>query len=239
MGELYMVATPIGNLGDITLRALETLKAVDLIACEDTRRTLQLLNRFSIAKKLISCRTQNEAAAAQTVCRALEAGQSVAYCSDAGTPGVSDPGARLAQIVRQNGFRVVPIPGASAVTALISVSATESKGFRFEGFLSPKEGRRKRRLEELMNGDVPFILYESPFRIIKLLHNIADTDSERLITVGRELTKQHEEIVEGTAEKVLNLFESRNMIKGEWVLLINGKKELKSEIKKTDNKKER
>ena len=206
MGELYMVATPIGNLGDITLRALETLKSVDLIACEDTRRTLQLLNRFSIAKKLISCRAQN---------------------------------ARLAQTVRRNGFRVVPVPGASAVTALISVAAAEGKGFRFEGFLSPKEGRRKRRLEELMDGDVPFILYESPFRIIKLLRNIADTDSERLITVGRELTKQHEEIVEGTAETVLNLFESRNMIKGEWVLLINGKKELKSEIKKTDNKKER
>ena len=234
MGELYMVATPIGNLGDITLRALETLKAVDLIACEDTRRTLQLLNRFSIAKKL-----QNEAAAAQTVCRALEAGQSVAYCSDAGTPGVSDPGARLAQTVRRNGFRVVPVPGASAVTALISVAAAEGKGFRFEGFLSPKEGRRKRRLEELMDGDVPFILYESPFRIIKLLRNIADTDSERLVTVGRELTKQHEEIAEGTAASILNLFESRDVVKGEWVLLINGKKELKSEIKKTDNRKER
>ena len=218
MGELYMVATPIGNLGDITLRALETLKAVDLIACEDTRRTLQLLNRFSIA---------------------LEAGQSVAYCSDAGTPGVSDPGARLAQTVRQNGFRVVPVPGASAVTALISVAAAEGKGFRFEGFLSPKEGRRKRRLEELMDGDVPFILYESPFRIIKLLRNIADTDSERLVTVGRELTKQHEEIAEGTAASILNLFESRDVVKGEWVLLINGKKELKSEIKKTDNRKER
>ena len=137
MGELYMVATPIGNLGDITLRALETLKSVDLIACEDTRRTLQLLNRFSIAKKLISCRAQNEAAAAQTVCRALEAGQSVAYCSDAGTPGISDPGARLAQTVRRNGFRVVPVPGASAVTALISVAAAEGKGFRFEFLALP------------------------------------------------------------------------------------------------------
>ena len=163
----------------------------------------------------------------------------MAYCSDAGTPGVSDPGARLAQIVRQNGFRVVPVPGASAVTALISVAAAEGKGFRFEGFLSPKEGRRKRRLEELMDGDVPFILYESPFRIIKLLRNIADTDSERLVTVGRELTKQHEEIAEGTAASILNLFESRDVVKGEWVLLINGKKELKSEIKKTDNRKER
>lgn len=222
---MYIVATPIGNLGDITLRALETLKAVDLIACEDTRHTLQLLNRFAITKKLISCRAQNEEAAAQTVCRYLEKGQSVAYCSDAGTPGVSDPGTRLARIVRENGFRVVPIPGVSAVTALVSVAGAEGKGFRFEGFLSPKEGRRKRRLEELMEGDVPFILYESPFRLVKLLQNITDIDSERFVTVGRELTKQHEEIAEGTASVVLEIFRSRDAVKGESVILINGKKD--------------
>lgn len=218
-----MVATPIGNLGDITLRALETLKTVDLIACEDTRHTLQLLNHFSISKKLISCRAQNEATAAQTICRCLEKGQKVAYCSDAGTPGVSDPGIRLARIVRENGFRVVPIPGACAATALISVAGAEGKGFRFEGFLSPKEGRRKRRLEELMAEEVPFILYESPFRLVKLLVNISDIDSERFVSVGRELTKQHEEIVEGKAAVVLEIFSSRETIKGESVILINGK----------------
>lgn len=225
MSELYMVATPIGNLGDITLRALETLKAVEVIACEDTRHTLQLLNHFSISKKLISCRSQNEESAAQTVCRYLEKGQSVAYCSDAGTPGISDPGTRLARIVRENGFRVVPIPGVSAVTALVSVAGVDGKGFRFEGFLSPKEGRRKRRLEELMEDDVPFILYESPFRLVKLLQNITDIDSERFVTVGRELTKRHEEIAEGSAATVLHLFQNRDTVKGESVILINGKKD--------------
>lgn len=224
MGVLYMVATPIGNLGDITLRALEILKAVDVIACEDTRHTLQLLNHFSISKKLISCRAQNETVAADTVCQYLKKNQSVAFCSDAGTPGISDPGARLAQIVREKGYSVIPIPGVSAVTALMSVASVDGKGFRFEGFLSPKDGKRKRRLQQLMDGDVPFILYESPFRVLKLLENITDIDRERGVLVGRELTKKHEEIVEGAAESVLALFKEREIIKGEWILLINCKK---------------
>ena len=146
MSELYIVATPIGNLGDITFRALETFKAVDVIAAEDTRHTLELLTHFEIRKPLVSCRAQNEEAAATKIIRLLDSGQTVAYASDAGTPGISDPGAVLAGLVRKAGHRVVPIPGASAFAALASVAGAGGKTLVFEGFLSPKPGRRRSRL---------------------------------------------------------------------------------------------
>ena len=188
MSELYIVGTPIGNLDDITFRAIETFKKVDFIACEDTRHTLQLLNHFEIKKPLISCRAQNEKVAGEKIVQLLKEGHSVAYASDAGTPGISDPGAVLVDIVRDAGFRVTPIPGASAFATLISAAGSGGKTLIFEGFLSPKPGRRRSRLKELLATGDAVIIYESPFRITKLLSDIADIDSERRVVVGRELT---------------------------------------------------
>ena len=147
---LYIVGTPIGNLGDITYRAVETLKSVDYIAAEDTRHTLQLLNHFEIKKPLISCRAQNERTAGEKIVKLLDEGNSVAYASDAGTPGISDPGAVLVDLVVAAGHDVVPVPGASAFATLISAAGSGGKTVIFEGFLSPKPGKRRSRLRELM-----------------------------------------------------------------------------------------
>lgn len=222
VSTLYIVGTPIGNLGDITYRALETFKTVDVIACEDTRHTLQLLTHFEIRKPLVSCRARNEEVAAQKIVRLLDEGQTVAYASDAGTPGISDPGAVLVDAAREAGHKVVPIPGASAFVSLVSVAGTGGKTLIFEGFLSPKPSRRRSRLKELMSMGYAFILYESPFRIVKLLQDIADIQCERRIVVGRELTKLHEEIVEGTAAEVLEDFAGRNKVLGEFVVFVSG-----------------
>ena len=219
-----MVATPIGNLGDITFRALETFKAVDVVAAEDTRHTLELLTHFDIRKPLISCRAQNEESASQKIIALLDEGQRVAYASDAGTPGVSDPGEVLAGLARKAGHTVVPIPGPSAFAALVSVAGTGGKTLVFEGFLSPKPGRRKKRLQELMARDEAIVLYESPFRIVKLLADVSDIDSGRRVVVGRELTKLHEEITEGTASEVLADYSSREKVLGEFAVFISGMK---------------
>ena len=224
MSELFIVATPIGNLGDITYRAIETLKSVDYVAAEDTRHTLQLLNHFEIKKPMISCRAQNEAEVSKKIIALMEEGKSIAFASDAGTPGISDPGAVLVSEVRKAGFNVVPIPGASAFATLVSVAGTGGKTIIFEGFLSPKPGRRKNRVKELLLTGAAFVLYESPFRIIKLLNDIADIDSNRRVVVGRELTKLHEEIVDGTAKEVYEDFASRTKILGEFAIFISGNK---------------
>ena len=224
MSELFIVATPIGNLGDITYRAIETFKSVDYIAAEDTRHTLQLLNHFEIKKPLISCRAQNEAEVSKKIIALMEEGKSIAFASDAGTPGISDPGAVLVSEVRKAGFNVVPIPGASAFATLVSVAGTGGKTIIFEGFLSPKPGRRKNRVKELLLTGVAFVLYESPFRIVKLLNDIADIDSNRRVVVGRELTKLHEEIVDGTAKEVYEDFASRTKILGEFAIFVSGNK---------------
>ena len=232
---LYIVGTPIGNLGDITFRALETFKSVDVIACEDTRHTLQLLTHFEIRKPLVSCRSQNEQEAAQKIIHLLDEGQTVAYASDAGTPGISDPGAVLVASVRTAGHNVVPIPGPSAFITLVSVAGVGGKTLMFEGFLSPKPGRRRSRLRELMDTGYAFVLYESPFRIVKLLADIADIEYERHVVVGRELTKLHEEIVEGTATEVHADFAARNKILGEFVVFVSGNKKAQLLDENTDN----
>jgi 16S rRNA (cytidine1402-2'-O)-methyltransferase len=221
VSTLYIVGTPIGNLGDITFRAVETFKSVDVVAAEDTRHTLQLLNHLEIKKPLVSCRSQNEEVASQKIIKMLDEGQTVAYASDAGTPGISDPGAILAGLARKAGHTVVPIPGASAFASLVSVAGAGGKTLVFEGFLSPKPGRRRSRLKELMEMEAAIVLYESPFRIVKLLTDIADIDSERRVVVGRELTKMHEEIVEGTAQELLENFASRSKIQGEFAVFIS------------------
>ncbi|MBQ6056814.1 MAG: 16S rRNA (cytidine(1402)-2'-O)-methyltransferase [Treponema sp.] len=235
MSTLYIVGTPIGNLGDITYRAVETFKNVDVIAAEDTRHTLQLLNHLEIKKPLISCRSQNESVAAQKIIKLLDEGQSVAYASDAGTPGISDPGAVLATMVRGAGHTVVPIPGPSAFATLVSVAGAGGKTLIFEGFLSPKPGRRRSRLRELLATGDAVVLYESPFRIVKLLTDIADIDKGRRVVVGRELTKLHEEIVEGTAEEMKQNFAERSKILGEFAIFISGNKNAQLSEDDADN----
>lgn len=224
MSELYIVGTPIGNLGDITFRALETFKSVDVIAAEDTRHTLELLTHFEIRKPLVSCRAQNEGFASEKIIQMLDQGQKVAYASDAGTPGISDPGAVLAEKARSAGHRVIPIPGPSAFATLASVAGSGGKTLVFEGFLSPKPGRRRSRLRELMGTPAACIVYESPFRVVKLLADIAEIDGERRIVVGRELTKLHEEINDGTAKEIYEDYSSRSKVLGEFAVFISGNK---------------
>ena len=235
MSTLYIVGTPIGNLGDITFRAVETFKSVDVIAAEDTRHTLQLLNHLEVKKPLISCRSQNESVAGQKIIKILDEGQNVAYASDAGTPGVSDPGAVLAGLARAAGHTVVPIPGPSAFASLVSVAGAGGKTLIFEGFLSPKPGRRRSRLRELLATGDAVVLYESPFRVVKLLTDIADIESSRRVVVGRELTKLHEEIIEGTAAEMRDEFASRDKVLGEFAVFISGIKKTQLSEEKSDN----
>lgn len=234
MSTLYIVGTPIGNLGDITYRAVETLKNVDVVAAEDTRHTLQLLTHLEIRKPLISCRAQNEKIAAQKIIQLMDEGKNIAFASDAGTPGISDPGAILAGLVRKAGHSVVPIPGPSAFATLASVAGAGGKTLIFEGFLSPKPGKRRSRLKELLSTEDAIVLYESPFRIVKLLTDITDIDNNRRVVVGRELTKLHEEIVEGTAAELRDDFTSRASIKGEFAVFISGIKKVQLSDESTD-----
>lgn len=227
MGELYIVGTPIGNLGDITLRALETLKSVDTIACEDTRHTLKLLSHFAISKPLISCHANDEARAAARIVSLLAAGKKVAYCTDAGTPGLSDPGAVLVREARAAGHDIIPIPGPSAFATLVSVSGFGGRGLLFDGFPSPKAARRRARLAALLAREEAFLLYESPFRIAKLLTDIASLEPDRQVCLGRELTKIHEQIVVGRAADLAARLEGREGApipeKGEFAVLVSGK----------------
>lgn len=218
------MATPIGNLGDITFRAVEILKSVDTVACEDTRQTLKLLNHLGISVRLLSCRSQNEGIAADKVIKILDEGRTVAFASDAGTPAVSDPGAVLVRSVVNAGHQVIPIPGPSAFSSLVSVSGGLDKTVVFEGFLSPKPGRRRSRLKELVDSENAFVIYESPFRILKFLQDLADLDGERYLCVGREMTKFHEEYLRGSVLELLNILKTRESQKGEFSIYISGKK---------------
>jgi 16S rRNA (cytidine1402-2'-O)-methyltransferase len=222
MATLYIIGTPIGNLGDISFRAVETLKKADLVACEDTRRTLKLLSHLGIRVKMLSCRSQNEEFAAEKVIEALNQGQTAAYASDAGTPALSDPGAALVRLAATAGHNVIRIPGPSAFAALVSVSGGRDKTVVFEGFLSPKPGRRRSRLRELMALDAACVLYESPFRILRLLEDIAEIDSKRYVCVGREMTKVHEEYVRGTAGEIFAVFSQKKEQIGEFSVFVSG-----------------
>jgi 16S rRNA (cytidine1402-2'-O)-methyltransferase len=224
VSKLYIIGTPIGNLGDISFRAAETLKTVDLVACEDTRRTLKLLSHLGIRVKLISCRAQNEEIAAERVISALNEGKTAAYASDAGTPALSDPGAVLARRAAEAGHEVLPLPGPSAFAALLSVAGGMDKSVLFEGFLSPKAGRRRSRLKELLALDSAFVLYESPFRILKLLDDLAEIDDTRYVCVGREMTKVHEEYLRGSAAQIRGILVEKNSQIGEFSLYVSGKK---------------
>lgn len=220
MSTLYIVATPIGNLADMTYRAVEVLANVEIIACEDTRHTQNLLNRYGISKRLIATHAHNEEHSAKGIIGLLKEGRDVAFVSDAGTPGISDPGSRLVECVRSSGFDVVPIPGASAFTALVSVAGYIGRSVHFEGFLSPKSGRRKKRLEELLGRDESFVFYESPFRVVKVLEELSALEPGRRIVVGREMTKKFEEFLTGSVEEVLGILKGRQAVKGEFTLLV-------------------
>jgi 16S rRNA (cytidine1402-2'-O)-methyltransferase len=222
-GALYMVATPIGNLADIALRALHVLSLVDTVACEDTRHTAGLLQGYGLHKPLLALHEHNEAEAAQTVIQRLREGQRVAYVSDAGTPSVSDPGARLCAVVVEAGLRCVPLPGASSITALLSVAGTGGHDgrFVFTGFLSPKTAERQREVQAIGADARACVLLEAPHRIEALAKDLAAL-GERPLTVGRELTKQFEEVAQMPASDLPAWLQGGpNRTRGEFVLLVH------------------
>jgi 16S rRNA (cytidine1402-2'-O)-methyltransferase len=219
-GTLYLVATPIGNLEDITLRALRVLREADVIACEDTRQTGKLLAHFGVDKPMISYHEHNEAARTRELVAKLEGGANVALVSDAGTPLVSDPGYRLVTAAIGAGIPVVPIPGASAVLGALSAASLPTEAFRFCGFLPPKTGQRKKVLEELRGENCTTVFYEAPHRILDTLADLAAIYGDRPVVVARELTKLHEEFLRGTADEVRAQLAARPSVKGEITLLI-------------------
>ena len=221
-GTLYLVATPIGNLEDITLRALRVLKEVDLIACEDTRHTRVLLQHYTINTKTISYHEHNEHERALELGAMLERGANVAVVSDAGTPGINDPGFRLvADAIRRN-VRVVPVPGASACVAALIVSGLPTDQFFFGGFLPARSMPRRARLKEVRAIDSTLIFYEAPHRITETLRDAREILGEREAAVGRELTKLHEEVVRGRLSELVERFSAEGVSpRGEMVLLID------------------
>ena len=221
-GLLYVVATPIGNLSDITLRALEVLKSVDAIAAEDTRHTSGLLSHFGIAKKLIAVHEHNEHQSAEKLLALLLAGQNIALVTDAGTPAVSDPGAIVVDLVRKAGIKVVPIPGASAVIAALSASGISQNGFLFYGFLPASGSARRKALEILKAQAVTLVFYEAPHRIIESVVDMAAIlGAERRITIAREITKTFETIYSCELSKAEAWLQAdANQQRGEFVLLV-------------------
>lgn len=222
IGILYVVATPIGNLQDITLRALDTLKAVDAIAAEDTRHTSGLLSHFGISKKLIAVHEHNEHQSAEKLLSQLNAGESIALVTDAGTPGISDPGAVVVDLVRKAGVKVVPVPGVSAVIAALSASGIVQNGFMFHGFLPASGAARRKVLEALKTQTVTLVIYEAPHRIVDSIADMcAVLGGERRITFARELTKTFETIYScNLSDAVAWLEADANQQRGEFVLLI-------------------
>jgi 16S rRNA (cytidine1402-2'-O)-methyltransferase len=225
-GRLYLVATPIGNLEDITYRAVRTLQEVDSIACEDTRQTRKLLDHYGIHKPLVSYHEHNEAERAAELAAEMAAGASIALVSDAGVPLVSDPGYRLVRAAIDAGIPVHPIPGPSAALAALSASGLPTDSFRFAGFLPVKPGQRTKALEAIRDERATVIFYEAPHRILEALDAINQTLGSRPVTAARELTKIHEEFLRGSAAEIRATLAARDSIKGEFTLLIGKATEL-------------
>ena len=222
-GTLYVVATPIGNLEDITLRALRILGSVDLIAAEDTRQTRKLLTHHGISRPLVSFYEQNQHRQAPRLLAALQEGRSIALVTDAGTPGISDPGYSLLQVLLQHAIPIVPVPGPAAVIAALSVAGLPMDRFIFEGFLPPKGGKRRQRLEALREEPRTVVVYESPYRVLRLLQEIVTClGADRQVVVTRELTKRFEEIQRGTAAALLEALQERP-VRGEYTVIIAGR----------------
>ena len=221
-GTLYIVATPIGNLEDITLRALRILGGVDLIAAEDTRHTRKLLTHYDISCQLLSYHDHNKVPQAQRLLGLLQEGRNVALVTDAGTPGIADPAYHLLQVLLPHDIPVVPIPGPTAAISALSVSGLPINRFVFEGFLPIKSGRRRQRLEILREEPRTVVLYESPHRFLKLLRELVEHfGAERRIVVARELTKHYEEIARGTTASLLEKWQERS-VRGEFTVIVDG-----------------
>jgi len=228
-GILYIVATPIGNLEDITLRALRVLREVDWIACEDTRQTRKLLEHFGVSKPMMSYYDHNESARAAELVERLQTGVSVALVSDAGTPLISDPGYRLVQAAIAAAIPVVPIPGASAAVSALSAAGLPTDAFRFCGFLPPKSTQRRKVLEQFKSETATLIFYETPHRILEALEDVEAVMGVRPVVVARELTKLHEEFLRGPAAEVRANLGSRPSVKGEITLLIGKTDEVQAD----------
>ena len=221
-GALYLVSTPIGNLNDITFRALHILKSVSFVAAEDTRVSRILFDKYDIRNKLISFHSHNQKSQAPQIISRLKGGESVALISDAGTPGISDPAYWLVQGCKNENIRIIPIPGASALLPALITSGLPTNKFVFEGFLPLKKGR-KTRIRDLAAEDRTIVIYESPYRVIKTLKELAESWGERKCSIARELTKKFEEILTGTFSDLLVHFESHPP-RGEFVIVIEGKR---------------
>jgi len=218
---LYLVGTPIGNLEDITLRALRVLKEVDLIACEDTRQTQKLLNHYAIATRTTSYHEHNEMTRSAELVKEMQEGASVALVTDAGMPGISDPGYRLIALAIRNHVPVVPIPGASAFLAALVASGLPTDSFRFSGLLPAKRGERRAALEAVKNSPRTQVFYEAPHRVVEALEDVCEVlGASRQVVIAREVTKLHEEFLRGRAGEVLENLKARDTVKGEITLLI-------------------
>jgi len=228
---LYLVATPIGNLEDITLRALRVLKEADLIACEDTRQTQKLLNHYSVSTRTVSYHEHNEMTRARELVLELERGARVALVTDAGMPGISDPGFRLISLAIRHHVQVVPIPGPSAFLAALVASGLPTDSFRFSGFLPQKSGQRRQLLESIKESPRTQVFYEAPHRVKEALEDIVEIlGGERSLVIAREVTKVHEEFLRGRAGEILQILNSRDEIKGEITLLIGKAEESATKV---------
>lgn len=220
-GTLYVVATPIGNLEDITYRAVRILKECGRVACEDTRHTRRLLEHYGIDKPMVSYHEHNERERTGDLLDWLRGGEDIALVSDAGTPLISDPGYRAVQAAVEAGIPVVPVPGAAAFLAALSASGLATDSFYFGGFLPAKAGQRRRALEAAATLDCVLLFYEAPHRVVEALQDCSAVFGDRVVVLARELTKMHEEFARGTAEELARDFGSRPAVKGEMVLLID------------------
>lgn len=223
-GKIYLVATPIGNLSDISMRAIETLKNADIIACEDTRNTIRLLNHFEIKGHLTSYHEYNKIDKAYELCEKVKEGKNIAFVSDAGMPAISDPGYELVDIAYKEGLEVTVVPGASAVVSALAISGISSRRFAFEGFLPADKNDKKEILTELSQESRTLILYEAPHRLLKTLKELFEYMGNRNIAIVREITKLHEEVLRGKLADIIADYESEKVaIRGEYVLVIEGK----------------
>lgn len=223
-GKIYLVATPIGNLSDISMRAIETLKNADIIACEDTRNTIRLLNHFEIKGHLTSYHEYNKIDKAYELCEKVKEGKNIAFVSDAGMPAISDPGYELVEIAYKEGLEVTVVPGASAVVSALAISGISSRRFAFEGFLPADKNEKKEILTELSQESRTLILYEAPHRLLKTLKELFEYMGNRNIAIVREITKLHEEVLRGKLADIIADYESEKVaIRGEYVLVIEGK----------------
>lgn len=225
MGSLFVIATPIGNLSDISVRALDVLKQVDLIACEDTRQTIKLLNHFGIQKPLTSYHEFNEEKKAEELARKAAAGVSVALVSDAGTPAISDPGYRVVRLCRERGIPVIAIPGPNAAVAALSASGLPPDEFMFVGFLPSKKTARREKLTAVRNATCTLIFYEAPHRIVEVLADMQEVLGEREVCIAREITKIHEEYLFGTFSQVREKLKAL----GEFVVVVSGATEIQQQ----------